>query len=247
MPNARNVDAPVTLVGPGRSGTTLVTQIFRRHPDFFAVGESVDLVWSTYRQLDRHLRNTGRFPGDRSLAETKRDGVHGLLCGTYPSPERFWFHKPIFVPSVSRGFASPEEFRAWFWQAADEIFPRGRFLTVLREPADNAASIMVRWNNSEAQAFARLEECYRLMLHADSRVGLVLPFEELQDRPEDSTRRLLAFAGAPYDAACLAPFSRAQAPNPDAPRPTGLVVPPVVRELYERLLAGAEPTRAGRG
>ncbi|MEP9381165.1 sulfotransferase [Nocardioides cheoyonin] len=240
MPNPDNVDAPVTLVGPGRSGTTLVTQIFRRHSCFFAVGESASLVYTTYKQLNSYLRNTGRIPGDRTVPDAARDAVYAMLCSAYPSEEERWFQKPIFLPTVNRAFETPEEFGSWYWEASCHLFPRGRWLTVVREPVSTAASIMVRWGNTEEHAFRRIENSFRLMLHPASRLGMVMPFEFLQAKPRRAVRALLGFADVPFEQPCMGAFRANQARNPDVPRPTGLVPPRSVMDLYEQLLDRAD-------
>lgn len=240
MPNAENVDAPVTLVGPGRSGTTLVTRIFRKHSQFSAMGESANLVYGSFHQLTRQLRNTGPIPGDRSIDEAARDAVRAMLCSAYPSEQPRWFQKPIHVPTVHRDFDDPEAFDAWYWRTTDLVFPRGRFLTVVRDPADVAASSMVRWGGSEEKIFSRIRSTLRLLLHPDSRLGLALPFEWLRTDPEGAARALLDFAGAPFEERTLAAFDRQHAANPDVDRPTGLVVPRDVSTMYDELLSMAE-------
>ncbi len=259
MPNARNVEAPVTLLGPGRSGSTLITALFRKHPDFQAVGESASLVWSSFYWQTRWLSNTGRFPGGRDMDEVARDGVHGLLCSTYPSANRRWFHKPIFEPDIAPifervagrvvAFEDPEEYRAWYWRVSRLIFPEGRFFTVLRDPAENAASIMQRWRNGEERAFARLRSVYELMAHPDSRLGLVIPFEQLQQQPEEAVRRILDFAGAPFDASLMSVFEQEHAPNASDRERASVQTPKAVQDLYDELLARAalESVRGLRG
>lgn len=244
MPNAGNVDAPITLVGPGRSGTTLITGIFERHSQFSVVGESAHLVWSSYYWLNRWLRNTGPFPGERTLSETARDGVYASLCATYPAAEPHWFHKPIFEPAVHIRFADQHKFRSWYWETSRELFPRGRFLTVLRDPATTAASTMQRWDNTEEQAFTRIRRVYELMLHPASRVELVLRFDDLQQRPEETVRRLMAFAGVSFEPAQMTAFDWRYVPN-TGERPTGLKVPAAVQDLYEQLLDRAERSATG--
>src|SRR5262245_16290669 len=245
MPNPSNADAPVTLIGPGRSGTTLVTRIFRQHSHFFAIAESANLVYTTFHQLSRYLRNTGPIPGGRSIPEAARDAVHAMLCAAYPSEEPRWFHKPISVPAVHRDFPSPEEFGAWYWATSDRLFPRGRFLTVIREPAETAASAMVRWGDSEERAFKRIERAFQLLLHGNSRLGLVMPFESLREEPESAVRVLLEFAEAPFEKAALSVFEKQHAVNPDVPQPAGLVVPDAISQMYQQLLgrAGARQIR----
>lgn len=236
MPNKENIESPVTLIGPGRSGTTLVTNIFRQHPEFRAVGETTNLVFTTYRTLEESLPFCGAIRGHREPKEAARDTVHGMLLDLYGSKRPRWFQKPIFLPRIHHTWKSFDAFASWYWDVFSSLFPYARVFTVARDPAETAASIMTRWGNSAEQAFRRLNLCYQLMLYPTSRLQLVLPFRELLDKPEQAVRTLLDFSDTPYHPKCMDAFGHRHAVNPDTERPTELLVPPQVEDLYSRLL-----------
>lgn len=52
MPNPHNIEAPVILISMQRSGTTLVHDIFRRHPDFNAIGETANLIFGVWHAVE---------------------------------------------------------------------------------------------------------------------------------------------------------------------------------------------------
>lgn len=240
MPNARNVERPITLMGLGRSGTTLVTNIFKRHPQTQAIGETANFVYSTYYHVLNALPVCGERKARESLEEAAARSVHAMLVRTFPSRKAAWFHKPIRMPLVSQRFGrQPQHFSKFadfYWEATEALFPGGRFLTVLRDPEEVLISSLTRWKMPPAAAVKMLDDNYQLMLHEKSRVGLHLSFEDLATDGEATVRRLLGFAGVSYHPACLAAFESKHAVNP--PRDEARECPEIpaeTRRKYEEL------------
>ena len=216
MPNEANIDRPITLVGSGRSGTTLLTNVFRDHPHCESLGETADLLLSSYYHVHATLPICGPF-FSRANAETHaRGAVHAMLRNLASSDRPHWFHKPIQVPSVRRLFDDDETFMRWWWGAHETLFPEATVFAVLREPRDVVLSSMTRWSFTRERAVDNLELIYRWLLHERSRCAFALRFDTLVAEPERSVRALLERVGVPFDPACLGAFERMHAPNDGA-------------------------------
>lgn len=192
-----------------------MTNIFRLHPEFQALGETGNLVFSTYFHIERSLPLCGpREPAGEPVDAAAARAVHAILLKLYRSKKPHWFHKPIMVPSVmGQAKGSFDDFAQWYWTASNVLFPRGHFMTVVRDPADVVSSSMTRWGWSFDTATEKLKRNYRLLLHPSSRVQLFVPYRDLVDDPGASVQRMMQFAGVTTSDKCLAAFSRMHAPN----------------------------------
>lgn len=237
MPHQGNVRAPISLVGLGRSGTTLVTNVFRAHPGVQALGETGNAVYSTFYHLEKAFPLCGPRETDLPHAEAAALAVHAMLQRVFPSDRPVWFHKPIMLPDVSRELGDTGAFITWYWRVSHLVFPQGRFFTIIREPRELAASFMTRWNTSEAKTMAYMRDVYSLLLAPESRVELVLSFADLQDRPEATIRRLFGAFDLAFHPDSLKPLARRHARNPErAIDAQDINLPPDVAELHGRLL-----------
>jgi hypothetical protein len=235
MPNPTNIGSPVCLVGLGRSGTTLVTRIFRRHPDFQALGETSNLIFGTYNTIEQSVPFCG--PRFRALPEkdAPREAVYAMLYSLYHSQRPRWFHKPIGIPNIHQD----EQARAsWYWSAFDILFPNARVFTVLRDPSEVAASSVARWGGTTATMLGRMRSVYNLLLAPQSKLQMVMDFNDFTNSPEKAVEKLLAFAGAAYDKRCLRPFEAEHAPNDkQKAAPEIQPVPQEVMLLHQKLSA----------
>ena len=222
MPNPGNIRAPASLIGSGRSGTTLVTAILRRHRDVQALGETGNLIFSPLFHIEKTLPLCGPGYDKASAPSAAVDQVHRLLIDLFPSDAPRWFHKPIMMPAARRMFKEDADFHAWFWEACERLFPDARWFTVVRDWRDVARSSMRRWNWTADVAIRSQARLAGMLLHPTSRLGLALDFATLVGDPEGSTRRLLDFLDLPWDPACLTAFDQAHAPNRDDDLPDAM-------------------------
>lgn len=213
MPNQENIDRPITLVGPGRSGTTLLTNVFRTHSGCESLGETGDVLFSTYYHVHATLPICGPFFASANAETHARGAVHTMLRSLASSDRPHWFHKPIRVLAVRRLFGDDEAFMRWWWDAHAALFPDARIFTVLRDPRDVVASSMTRWSFTREQAVDNLRLLYRWLLHERSRCAFAIRFDELVGDPEASVRHLFERVELPFERACLAAFELAHAPN----------------------------------
>lgn len=192
---------PLFIVGMPRSGTSLVEQIFASHSRVLAGGERTELFAFVRALCDG---DTGRWPevvasiGPARLAE---------FAGRYLS-----------VPGARDALRMTDKMPANFLNLglAALLFPKARVIWCRRDPLDTGLSCYCQNFLSEGMAFARrLEDiglyqqgCLRAMAHWLDVLPLpihVVDYEQLVGDFEAGARRLVAFAGLDWEAACLRP------------------------------------------
>jgi hypothetical protein len=248
-PVDRRVDAEEFpfFVGYPRSGTTLFRAIFDSHPRMAIPGESHFIVPMAGRRT-RYETDTGfrvdRFVEDL-LAEPRfrlwelRDEEVRALFGVRPPASL-----PAGILLAFEAYAShhgkpraADKTPAYVWHlpVLDELFPRARFVHILRDGRDVALSHV---NVEFLQK--RLEEAavyWRDAVLGARRFGRTLGrdryrevrYEDLLDDPEGTVRSLCEFVNLDFDASMLRYFERAEdlarpAHHPEAHR--GLALPP---------------------
>lgn len=185
---------PLLIVGLPRSGTTLVESILAAHPQVSA-GEELPF-WSQ-RGLDLLLH--GDVPAPATLRTLAADYL-GVLRG--------------IGPGARVTDKKPDNF-TWLG-LVHAALPSARIVHCRREPLDTAVSIVANFFaprpdfSTEATALvAYIREHERLMAHwrrvLPPQRLLELDYEVLVTDPEPAIRRLLDFAGLPWDGACLHP------------------------------------------
>jgi hypothetical protein len=214
MPNAANIDAPIVLVSPGRSGTTLLSAVFDGHPDCSSCGETIDLIFDLWNSAQRSLSHltpdldaASLAPAQDRIAQFVRGGFLLLLN----DGKRHWFQKPIGIPAAFSPYLFDDA--AWddrarqYWHVMRCTFPRGRFFTVLRHPCDTVISYKNRFDVDERTSWAMLGFLAHILQHEDSAVGHAVPFDALVDDREAALRGLLSFVGLPYRSEMLDAFN----------------------------------------
>ncbi|MCC7388797.1 MAG: sulfotransferase [Phycisphaerales bacterium] len=202
LPAAARTDLPVLIVGMPRSGTTLVEQILASHPSAAAGAELPDLSRAV-------IRLTGPMKTDPPLL-------------TDPSPldaetvareaDRYLSHLRSIGPAAAR-VTDKMPLNALHLGLVRAIAPGARVVWCRREPLDVIASCLFQhfagsnpfaYNPEHLARFHRTLD--RVMRHWQGVLGLdilELPYEALVADQEGWTRRLLEFAGLPWDGACL--------------------------------------------
>ena len=222
MPNAQNVDAPIVLVGSGRSGTSLVSSLFDLHPDVRFVGETTNLIFEIWSAIDEMvgivppLITDGEPIGHQELAARV---VRQTFLTCFPDDKLQWMHKPLGVPkAVSERFPSLDQWdeaAEWYWSGLSRAFPGGVFFALLRQPCDVVLSSRAKWGYSEEDLWWSLAYMSHLLRHPRSLVKQAFSYEQLLKEPESETRRIFDYAAVPFDAAVLEAFEVIHAPPPD--------------------------------
>ncbi len=193
MPNNTNVKRPITLIGNGRSGTSLVSNIIGSHPDCVYVGETANLIHSVYKSMVSSLPQS-RYD---EVPEVVRDNFIKL----YPSAQKEWFHKPIGIPIVKSFWKNDDQFIEWYWKVIDRIFPGAIYFSVLRNPIDVIESSHKWWDRPYKSIIKSNHLLYKILTHEDSRVSFAFRYEDIinPDLSKDIVTDLLERIGLDYN------------------------------------------------
>jgi len=205
---ATHAARPVFVVGMPRSGTTLVETILSRHPEVYAGGEMQHIV-DVENALGQWARQRG-YEG----------GPYGML-GEIPA--EFFTRNAEAVLARIREVA-PAPFSVFTDKLPENslrlglislLFPDARIIYMRRHPLDCCLSVLfLHFTRGNGYAFQQslLGERYRQVAETMDlwKQSLSLPildvsYEALVSDPEPTIRRIIDFAGLPWDDACLTP------------------------------------------
>ncbi len=200
---------PLFVVGFPRSGTTMLEQSLSMHPDVSAGGE-LGCLPQTATACRRLLGSPSDYPV--SLTELWiADQAHqvDLLRTHYlnsakatirPAPQTLWFTDKTLTHELFLGFACL-------------LFPASPIIHIVRHPLDvmvsNYANALPHGGFKEG--VKQVAEYYLTLLEAaegaHARNGdikyMQVRYEDILEDQEGWTRRILDFAGLPFDPACL--------------------------------------------
>lgn len=196
-------DDLVFVVGMPRSGTTLIDQVLSAHPDAESVGESrcLELASAGVRLESPEARALSRLTAaKRSAAGAALRASMAAITGT----DGVLIDKTPFNDRRVGALAS--------------IAPGARIVLTRRDPRDTALSCYFRnfaggmeWSADMAWITEIIRERMRLHAHWLEVLPRHAPwvrvtearYESLVSEPEPEARRLVDFAGLPWDASCL--------------------------------------------
>ncbi len=219
MPHTANVTAPITLLGLGRSGTTLLSACFGQHPEFHSCGETGGVIFSMWEGAKATFMPVPR-PAFRDTDEKCAYFVQSALMALSPSDRPHWFHKPAGLPvwhlnlgrqQGQRGALSnfPVE---WYWEVMCKSFPDGHFITVLRNPFDIAISRKQHTDWTFAAVLNDVVTYYEILAYGQEHFSKILFFEDLVADVEGSLRGICEACGVPFHEAMLKGAQKSQAP-----------------------------------
>lgn len=208
MPDAGNIDAPISLVSMGRSGTSLVSNILRAHPDVQFCGETSPLLFGTWEGAQRTRGHIPPHAATISHDARAAGAVQAAFLASFDAPGTpHWFQKPINVP-----WSIPDHLRddpamharigAGYWRAMAACFPRGQVITILRHPYDVLISAIGYWDNPASRIWRNMVVMARILTHPDSPVTLALRHAAFVDDPASEISRLLDHLGLGHHPAC---------------------------------------------
>jgi len=199
MPSPNNIDAPITLIANGRSGTSLVMHVLGDHRDVDACGETQQLLVGSWHAAERAK---GLVRPDPTLGEDAKfearcaKVVRNAFLAMFPdtgTPR--WMHKPIGVPWVF-GLPpfrkmQPHERIAWYWRVIGQSFPKGRNITVLRHPYDVVLSAAQYWGVTHVAAWRSVVTMARIIAHPASDIDFAVSHARMTENPDAEVARLL--------------------------------------------------------
>jgi len=194
---------PTFIVGMPRSGTTLTEQILAAHPSGHGCGELPDIAL-----IARNLR-AGGAAGDAwpmsidALADTALDGA----------AQRYLRAATRDAPAEALRLVDKAPLNFFHLGLIALLFPNAHVIWCRRDPRDIAVSVYGENFSLEERLATGLEDIghyinlqARLMRHWQASLSLPileLEYEHLATSPEEQARRLIGFAGLPWDPACL--------------------------------------------
>jgi tetratricopeptide (TPR) repeat protein len=214
-------ETPLFVLGMPRSGTTLIERIVSSHPKVGGGGELA--FWREMGPRWAMAEWTKLLDG----ADALRTDYRKLLRAIAPDALRVTDKMPF----------------NYLWIGLLHLlFPNARFVHTRRHPVDTCLSLYTTpfgqaWGFASDRGdlvayyrhYARLMDHWRDVVPKDR--FLELDYEEVTAQPDQAARRLIAFAGLPWDDACLRPEE-----NPDAIRTSSKwqARQPVYRSSVER-------------
>lgn len=222
MPNRANVERPISLIGLGRSGTTVLQAAFGRHPHVQVCGETFGMIaamWSgsmvSYLNNDfTNLENLGL-----KQPEKAPHYIRACMCALCRGDKPFWFHKPIGLPKFLNWNLLPGEKSpingfptSWYWQILSEAFPQSTYITTVRSPWD---VVLSRREHSgwDMQGMIRdVEFTYEMYELGKDQIKRVIFFEDMVENPEAVLKDLCELTGLDFRPGMLKAFEKSHAP-----------------------------------
>lgn len=234
-PELESDPAPLFICGFPRSGTTLAETIFSSHSAVIAGDELMGIAdaFGALPALCKVRMPYPAAMAATSLGDNS--AVPALLRDLYmaSAQDRLGFTRrrrpPAPDPAKKRSHPRP---KPWFFtdkMPLNELhlpflrllFPTAPVIRMQRHPLDVMVSCMSNWLIHGGFYAGALESCaehYRavddLLQHYEKQfaimdrgtsTGLTWHYENLVEHPEDSVKAILAYAGLPFEKACLAP------------------------------------------
>jgi len=212
---------PVFVVGMNGSGTTMLLDCLGRHPALYAFPMETRLI----PYLMSRVSEFGDLSDDANFGrlwdEVRNLGVFRLANGGQPVPlpgdwRDYSRSLAAVLDGVFRYFAAREGKRRWCEKtpqhaqhllALAKQFPDARFIQVIRDGRDCAASFHRRWRRQPELTIYRWKKVVAIGQAQGRRLPegryLEMRYEDLTAAPETSLRRVCDFLELSFDDAVL--------------------------------------------
>lgn len=188
-------EVPILIVGMPRSGTSLAEQILASHPAVFGAGELT--FWhDAYRQFEQF--NPAGAPDKPLLTKLALSGLERLTALGNGSMR--------VVDKMPANFL--------YAGLVHAVYPKARIIHMQRHPIDTCLSVYFQnffnigpYANDLGSLAHYYSEYLRITDHWRATLPptafLEVPYEALTENQEAWTRRMLEFAGLPWDPRCM--------------------------------------------
>lgn len=234
--------SPLFIVGCGRSGTTMLREMINAHPEYAIPGES-HFIPELWRRRGAYARDRER---NVEVDRLVQDIVSIPQVRKWKVPHEYIWRRigdspvPTFasvIESVFQAYADSRAKRSWGDKTPvyvlhipllSELFPRARFIHIIRDGRDVALSYLSR--PLSVHGIWQAGRRWRRDVGAGLRHGRRLPsgrytevrYEDLVTRPEVALQQLSGFARIPYTEEMLDYPDRYREKKRTYPNPTGL-------------------------
>jgi hypothetical protein len=210
-----NVESPITLIGNGRSGTTLIEACLNLHPQIQTLNETGGIIFGLAAgACESYVPAKEKFASNEDFAGF---AIRQTLLSIEPTERPYWFHKPIGIPKLidwrwQQGARTVSNFPVeWYWKVLMAAFPSGKFMTCLRNPWD----VVLSWERfagwSQRDVWRDVCDVYEALAFEKGNLRLTVFFDDLIETPEKTLRYMLEAVGAPYDDAVVRRLAEPQA------------------------------------
>ena len=192
---------PLFIVGMPRSGTTLVEQILASHPSVYGAGELgwIERLWpSALQRLGGSVTTLAQCLDQLSVPDANELAAEYFNPLQALSPQALRITDKMPLNFIHLGLIAV-------------LFPDARIIHCRRDPRDTCLSCYMTdftdFSYGSLPAYGHFHnQVDRMMAHWKTTLDLPIldvHYEEMVGDVETQTRRLIEFAGLPWDDACL--------------------------------------------
>ncbi|MFK7959755.1 MAG: sulfotransferase [Phycisphaerales bacterium] len=199
-------DVPVFILGMPRSGTSLVEQILGSHPQIAAGGERSSL-WKLVGELEPH----------QDALPTRIENPSAITQSALDKAARAYVKDLRSVDKSADRVTDKQPFNFLHIGLIAKMFPNARIIHCRRNPFDVAVSCFMQsfmgsvWFSTSLQGIAVFYQTYERLMHhwtqtLSTELGIEIldvPYEELTADQDAWSRKIVEYAGVPWDDACL--------------------------------------------
>jgi hypothetical protein len=225
------LDAPIIIIGAGRSGSTLLDRMLDAHPDIHMFGETEFLIATLWKYI-LEIR-------ERSLSTIADPVQLGSELARLGKVELNVVREMFGLESISKGTWGFKEIwngaRGVDWAIYDLVFPAAIWVHLVRNPLDYARSAL-RWKSiemSQPQLEVHVKRWSMMVDVSRERVStgrfIEIRYEDLVANPRSALGPIFSRLGLEFHESCMAPLEQAWAVSANPSRP----IPVPVNELLE--------------
>lgn len=185
-----DLSSPITLVGLGRSGTTLLEKAFESIDYCYASGETGGIIFGTYAGAMHSYFNSehGDYRSREDFAASITKKLFNALFPIDNPKYKIWFHKPAGIPKmINWERLRVDEDRTafpttWYWRTFNAVFPNAKYVAVLRNPWEIIASRVIFSGWPEDEGWDDIKVIYDIFEQNQQNIKFLF-FDDLVAKP----------------------------------------------------------------